>query len=427
VTGVTQGAHGAVVNNGDGTVTYTPNADYNGSDSYTYTVTSGGVTETATVNVTINPVADIVGDSVTVNANSGANILNLLGNDNFEDPARFISSVTQGAHGTVTINNNGTPGNTADDVAVYTPNSGYSGSDSFSYTVTSGGVTETATVNVTVNAADVQAPTDIVFNVNPASGSFTGNGLANTDTIGTFTAVDADSTSWTFALSGANASSFSLAPASGLQNSVTLTPSGNLTAGNYTFVVTATDGAGHSYSETYNVSVGSTGADGAAAFTVSNGTDVSFGLNGGDTINGGNGDDALVGGQNSDTINGGLGNDQLIGGAQNDLFDFTTALNTSTNVDTIFDFDANNGSQSDHIELENAIFTQLGATGTLASANFAANVGGNAADANDYILYDTATGNLYYDADGSGAGARILFAHLTVTAGTVDASDFIVI
>lgn len=53
VTAVTQGAHGTVVNNGDGTITYTPNANYNGTDSFTYTVTSGGVTETATVNVTV--------------------------------------------------------------------------------------------------------------------------------------------------------------------------------------------------------------------------------------------------------------------------------------------------------------------------------------------------------------------------------------
>ena len=54
VTAVTDGANGTVVNNGDGTVTYTPNADFNGTDSYSYTVTSGGVTETATVNVTVN-------------------------------------------------------------------------------------------------------------------------------------------------------------------------------------------------------------------------------------------------------------------------------------------------------------------------------------------------------------------------------------
>ena len=55
------------VNNGDGTVTYTPNADFNGTDSYTYTVTSGGVTETATVNVTVTAVADIADDSDTTN------------------------------------------------------------------------------------------------------------------------------------------------------------------------------------------------------------------------------------------------------------------------------------------------------------------------------------------------------------------------
>ena len=46
-----------------GTVQYTPNANYSGADSYTYTVTSGGVSETATVNVTVNAVADIVGEA----------------------------------------------------------------------------------------------------------------------------------------------------------------------------------------------------------------------------------------------------------------------------------------------------------------------------------------------------------------------------
>ena len=62
----------------------------------------------------------------------------------------------------------------------------------------------------------------------------------------------------------------------------------------------------------------------------------------------------------------------------------------------------------------------------LTSLNFASNAGGNATDANDYVLYDSSTGNLYYDADGNGAGARVLIANLTVTGGTVDASDFII-
>ena len=61
-------------------------------------------------------------------------------------------------HGTVTINDNGTAGNTADDFVVYTPDAGYSGDDMFSYTVTSGGLTETTNVSVTVNAPANAAP-----------------------------------------------------------------------------------------------------------------------------------------------------------------------------------------------------------------------------------------------------------------------------
>jgi Ca2+-binding RTX toxin-like protein len=283
------------------------------------------------------------------------------------------------------------------------------------------------TINGHTDATDVLAPTDIVFNVNTASGGFTGagTGLDSTNVLGSFTAVDADSSTWTFALSGTNASSFTLTPASGLQSSVTLTPSGSLPAGNYTFVVTATDGAGHSYAETYNVSVGSPNADGSASFTVSNNTDVSFGLNGGDTINGGGGDDALVGGNQVDIINGGLGNDQLIGGAQSDTFIFNTALNATTNVDTIFDFDAGN---ADKINLDDAIFVGIANSGSsLSTGDFAANAGGNATTASQNILFDTTTGNLYYDADGNGAGAKVLVAHITVIGGTVDASDFVVI
>src|SRR5207253_308321 len=137
-----QASNGTAVVNANGTITYTPNADYNGPDSYTYTVTSGGVSETATVNVTVTAVADIANDSATTSEDNAVTSTDLV-NDSFEGSPR-VTVVTQGAHGAVVNNDDGT--------VTYTPNPDYNGPDSYTYTVTSGGVTETATVNVTVSA-----------------------------------------------------------------------------------------------------------------------------------------------------------------------------------------------------------------------------------------------------------------------------------
>jgi VCBS repeat-containing protein len=325
---------------------YTPTADFNGSDTLTIVSndngnsgTGGPLSDSDSVTINVSAVADIVADSVSVNANSGPNNLNLLGNDTFENAGRFISAVGAAGHGTVSINNNGTAGDLTDDFVVYTPNAGYSGADSFTYTVTSGGVTEQATVTVAVNAVDAQSPTDILFNLNPASSGFTGNNLGSGSLLGSFTSVDADSSTWTFTLGGTNASLFSLSP-SGSQSSENRAAASTIASGNYTFTVTATDPGGHSFTETYHVGVGTSGADTAAVFTVTTGTDVDFGLNGQDVINGGAGDDALVGGQNDDQITGGAGADQLIGGQGNDTFVYTaTSDSTSANRDTIFDFE----------------------------------------------------------------------------------------
>jgi Ca2+-binding RTX toxin-like protein len=101
-----------------------------------------------------------------------------------------------------------------------------------------------------------------------------------------------------------------------------------------------------------------------------------------------------------------LGNDTLSGKGGADTFRFNTALNASTNVDTITDFAAG----TDHIQLDDDIFTQAGAIGTLAAGAFYA--GSAAHDASDRIIYDPVSGNLYYDADGNGSVAAILFAHL---------------
>ena len=81
----------------------------------------------------------------------------------------------------------------------------------------------------------------------------------------------------------------------------------------------------------------------------------------------------------------------------------------SSNVDSILDFSV----VSDTLQLENSVFTQLTTTGTLSASNFRADATGNAVDSNDYIVYETDTGKLFYDADGSGAGTKLLIATLT--------------
>jgi len=137
-------------------------------------------------------------------------------------------------------------------------------------------------------------------------------------------------------------------------------------------------------------------------------------------IYGEGGNDVISAGAGSDVIYGGTGNDSLTGGAGQDSFMFDTALNAATNVDQIQDFTVN----YDKIRLDSSIFTQAGALGTLDANAFHAGL--TAGDASDRIIYDSTTGNIYYDADGNGGGAQVLFAH--VTAGTaLTSSDFIVI
>lgn len=132
------------------------------------------------------------------------------------------------------------------------------------------------------------------------------------------------------------------------------------------------------------------------------------GSSGNDTLRGNSGNDTLSGGSGNDHLFGGLGNDNITGGSGTDRFYFDTALNGSTNVDTIQDFSV----VSDTIVLENSIFTAIGAVGTLASGAFRRNSTGLAGDPGDRIIYETDTGNLFYDANGTGSGGRVLFAHL---------------
>ncbi len=147
---------------------------------------------------------------------------------------------------------------------------------------------------------------------------------------------------------------------------------------------------------------------------------------GNDALDGGAGDDRLWGDEGADTLDGGTGRDTLTGGGDNDAFLFNDALGAS-NVDTIVDFGGAGSPAMDVIRLENAIFASLSATGALSAGSFKSGAAPVAADANDYILYNTVTGALYYDADGSGAGAAVKFAVVAGNPDALAASDFQVI
>jgi Ca2+-binding RTX toxin-like protein len=123
-------------------------------------------------------------------------------------------------------------------------------------------------------------------------------------------------------------------------------------------------------------------------------------------LSGGGGDDILIGMGGADTLNGGTGNDSLSGGTGADAFLFNTALSASKNVDKMTDFSV----ADDTILLDQSIFAAL-SLGILSEEVFAK--GTAAWDSDDRIVYDSSTGAIYYDADGNGSGAQVLFAEVT--------------
>lgn len=148
-----------------------------------------------------------------------------------------------------------------------------------------------------------------------------------------------------------------------------------------------------------------------------------IGNKGNNLLDGKLGSDLLHGGEGNDYLIGGTGNDTLIGGDGKDIFLFNTSLNSTFNKDIILDFE----SGEDKIQLENAIFKKLVKVGTLTSANFVANETGTAKDGNDYIVYNTKTGVLTYDMNGSYSGGAVEIAVLGVSDHpSITYSDFMV-
>ena len=128
------------------------------------------------------------------------------------------------------------------------------------------------------------------------------------------------------------------------------------------------------------------------------------GLGGDDKISGREGNDTISGGAGNDKLYGGAGKDTLTGGSGKDQFVFDTKF-AAGNIDRVVDFSV----ADDRLLLDHDIFSRL-PVGALKASAFV--IGTKAADAGDRIIYDSRTGELFYDADGAGNGAAIRIARL---------------
>lgn len=184
VQSVTNSVNGGSVTTDGVTVTYTPAANFNGTDTFTYVVSDGrGGTDTGLVTISVTPVNDApvaVDDNATVTQDSGAKIINVLANDNDIDGGLLtvsLASSTTAKGGSVTTNG---------DTVSYTPAAGFVGTDSFDYTITDdGGLTATATVTVEVNALnlDTLTFTTAEYRTSKAEWRLTGTGSVDGKTV----------------------------------------------------------------------------------------------------------------------------------------------------------------------------------------------------------------------------------------------------
>ncbi|MDP9973260.1 VCBS repeat-containing protein [Variovorax paradoxus] len=216
-------AHGTVTVNADGTYTYVPGPNFNGTDSFTVTVSDGhGGTTTSTVNVTVNPVNDLptVPDYTQTTHEDTPVSGQVIGTDVDGDALTYVKG-SDPAHGTVTVN--------ADGTYTYVPGANFNGTDSFTVTVSDGhGGTTTSTVTVTINPVN-DAPVFVDGGgtpVNTTDGYVFGydeNRPAGA-VLGTVHATDGDSATVTYSiLSGNDNGYFAIDPVTG---EISLTPAG---------------------------------------------------------------------------------------------------------------------------------------------------------------------------------------------------------
>ncbi len=286
-------------------------------------------------------------------------------------------------------------------------------------------------VTVTLNGSTDAAPiTDLAFTVTtPPSGNSVPSGAFGQ------ISVPGGSGTYSYSLTTLTATTLGGAAVTDFAGDLTVSGSGSVTGTNvntdrlYSMTVQATQGA-NTYTETFRIITGTNAAETSLGGS-GTGDDVLFAGGAGDIVLAGSGNDTVMGQAGDDKIYGGAGNDVLTGGSNNDTFYFDTAVNASTNVDHITDF---NASSTDFIWLSKTVFSGLATAGsaggtTLGAADYAevATGGATANIGSAHIVYDVNTGNLYYDSDGGDStSGRTLFAVLDnkPALADMDFSDF---
>nr|NIS43977.1 tandem-95 repeat protein [Desulfuromonadales bacterium] len=318
----TQPANGTLVDNGDGTLSFTPNADWYGTTAFDYVVSDGqGGTDTGTATIDIADVAEPPANSdpdaqdhTFMVAEDGAITFSeadlLTGASDPDGDTLSVANVAGGNDGTLTDNGDGT--------WTFTPDADYTGQVDLTYDVSDGqGGSDTASITLTV------AETNDDPNITPDTTGTSGDDNINGDN-GGGDVIDG----------GAGNDHLK-----GMKGDDTLF--GN--SGNDHL-------QGGQGSDTL---YGGTGDD---FIQGQQGNDVAYGGSGDDTIEGGEGADTLYGDFGNDTIDGGSGNDVLVGGAGDDILQggggddtFTFDLSQGLGNDTI-----DGGTGSDSIDLTNA-------------------------------------------------------------------------
>ena len=351
---VSNGSNGNAVVHDNGTpsdrtddfISYTPNPNTNGNDSFTYQVDDGnGGIDTATVNLTITPVNDppeAADDSAISNEDTAVNI-NVLGNDiDIEGDSLTLTIVSNASNGNAVVNNNGTPGNPSDDFISYTPNPNTNGNDSLIYQVDDGnGGIDTATVNLTITP------------VNDAPEAGDDTAISNEDTTVNINVLDNDSDiegdSLTLAIVS-NPSNGSVVvnnngtPSNPSDDFISYTPNPN-TNGNDSFTYQVNDGNGGIDTATVNLTINPVNDPPEAAddSAISN-EDIAVNINvlGNDIdIDGDSLTVTIVG--NASNGNAVVNNNGTPGNPSDDFITYTPNANTNGNISLIYQVDDGNG------------------------------------------------------------------------------------